>query len=142
MKRVFLGGTCANTTWRDELIPLLKENNIDYFNPVVKDWTPECQAIEEEEKNNKCNSHLYVITREMLGTYSIAEAVHSAHLTNFTDTPVNECIFCVLNEKGKEWKDYEIKSFNAIMKLIRNISFRNSVACYVNNMNDVLEKLL
>lgn len=32
-KRVFLGGTCNESTWRDELIKKLK---IDYFNPVVK----------------------------------------------------------------------------------------------------------
>jgi hypothetical protein len=30
--KVFLGGTCENTTWRKELIDNLK---VDYFNPVV-----------------------------------------------------------------------------------------------------------
>jgi hypothetical protein len=34
MNKVFLGGTCAETTWRDDLIPKLQ---IDYFNPVVED---------------------------------------------------------------------------------------------------------
>ena len=37
--KVFLGGTCNNSKWRDKLIPML---NIDYFNPVVDDWTEEC----------------------------------------------------------------------------------------------------
>jgi len=32
MNKVFLGGTCNESTWRDELIPMLE---IDYFNPVV-----------------------------------------------------------------------------------------------------------
>ena len=45
--KVFLGGTCNESTWRVELIPLLK---IDYFNPVVEDWTPECQAEEERQE--------------------------------------------------------------------------------------------
>ena len=45
--KVFLGGTCAGSTWRDELIPQLK---IDYFNPVVADWTPECRAEEIRQK--------------------------------------------------------------------------------------------
>lgn len=36
MKRVFLGGTCNDSTWRDNLIQQLE---IDYFNPVVPDWT-------------------------------------------------------------------------------------------------------
>ena len=64
MNRVFLGGTCADTTWRNELMPLLDEKHVDYFNPVVENWTPECQQIEEDEKNKKCNIHLYVITKE------------------------------------------------------------------------------
>ena len=38
MNRIFLGGTCAETTWRDELIEQLE---VDYFNPVVKNWTEE-----------------------------------------------------------------------------------------------------
>ncbi len=33
-KKVFLGGTCNGSLWRDALI---KKLNIDYFNPVVPD---------------------------------------------------------------------------------------------------------
>ena len=44
--RVFLGGTCANTTWRNELIPLLEKMGIDYFNPVVDDWTEDCHYVQ------------------------------------------------------------------------------------------------
>ena len=36
MKKVFLGGTCNDSLWREELI---KKLEIDYFNPVVDDWT-------------------------------------------------------------------------------------------------------
>ena len=46
-EKVFLGGTCNNSTWRDRLIPML---DVDYFNPVVKDWTPECQAEEIKQR--------------------------------------------------------------------------------------------
>ena len=41
-ERWFLGGTCAETTWRNELMPLLDDKGIEYFNPVVEDWTEEC----------------------------------------------------------------------------------------------------
>lgn len=40
--KIFLGGTCAGTTWRNELIPILDKFLIKYFNPVVDDWTPQC----------------------------------------------------------------------------------------------------
>lgn len=73
--RVFLGGTCNGSTWRDQLIPLLK---IDYFNPVVPDWTPECKARELEERST-CDYVLYVITPEMKAPYSIAEAVDDSN---------------------------------------------------------------
>ena len=46
-KKVFLGGTCAESTWREKLIPLLK---INYFNPVVDDWTEECYKEELRQR--------------------------------------------------------------------------------------------
>lgn len=73
--KVFLGGTCNGSTWRDELIPLLK---CDYFNPVVEDWTPECQ-VEEIAQRAEADVVLYVITKEMTGVYSIAEVVDDSN---------------------------------------------------------------
>ncbi|MBL1322217.1 MAG: hypothetical protein COA63_014340 [Methylophaga sp.] len=75
MTKVFLGGTCNNSTWRLELISMLQ---IDYFNPVVKDWTPECME-EELLQREECEICLYVITPDMIGTYSIAEVVDDSN---------------------------------------------------------------
>lgn len=107
--KVFLGGTCAETTWREDLIVMLKENNISYFNPVVEDWTEECIEIEENEKDNICNIHLYVITKEMKGVYSIAEIMASA-LTG------KNTIFVVIDDGFDEG---QIKSLSATAKLAR-----------------------
>lgn len=74
-KTVFLGGTCNGSTWRDELIPLLK---INYFNPVVENWTPECQEEEIRQREN-CDFCLYVITPEMTGAFAIAEIVDDSN---------------------------------------------------------------
>jgi len=65
-KKVFLGGTCNKSDWRDKLIPLL---DIKFFNPVVEDWTPECQD-EEIRQREECDFCLYVITPKMTGVYS------------------------------------------------------------------------
>jgi len=75
MKRVFLGGTCNSSTWREEIIEDLK---IDYFNPVVEDWTPECMK-EELKQRDKCDFCLYVITSDMTGVYSIAEVIDDSN---------------------------------------------------------------
>lgn len=69
MKKVFLGGTCNESEWRNYLIKLL---TIDYFNPVVDDWTEECMA-EERKQREICDYCLYTITPKMTGVYSIAE---------------------------------------------------------------------
>ena len=75
MNKIFLGGTCAETTWRNKLKDVIQ---VDFFDPVVEDWTQDCIEIENDQKNNKCNIHLFVITSDMEGVYSIAEAVQSS----------------------------------------------------------------
>jgi len=104
--KVFLGGTYAETKWREELIPMLK---IKYFNPIVKDWTPDAQKNEDKEKKI-CNIHYYYITSEMKGVFSIAEAMDSAFQKN------KICIFQV-NPKG--FDKSQLKSLYAVIKLIK-----------------------
>lgn len=74
--RIFLGGGCTSN-WRDILIPSLDYYEVDYFNPVVKEWSPECIEIEEEEKEYKCNIHFYYFDKTMKGMYSMAEMMKS-----------------------------------------------------------------
>lgn len=88
MKKVFLGGTCNESTWRNDLIKILK---IDYFNPVVDDWTEECYQ-EELRQREICDYCLYVITPRMTGVYSIAEVIDDSNKRP------NKTLFCVLEE--------------------------------------------
>jgi len=84
--KIFLGGTHSEYKWREELIPLLEEHKIAYFNPIVDDWTLAAQKEEIYQKLHCCDTHLYVITSEMTGVFSIAEAVESAMTKNQTTT--------------------------------------------------------
>ncbi len=104
--KVFLGGTCNGSTWREELKPLLKT---PYFDPIVDDWNAECVEIESQEKAVECNQHLYVITSKMTGTYSIAEAVESAH--NETKTT----FFCVIPGGFSEWQLKPLRQVGALI---------------------------
>lgn len=106
--RIFLGGTCNNTTWRDELI---KNIRCDYFNPVVEDWTPECQEIEKDEKENKCNIHLYVITSAMTGTFSIAEVV---------DSSLKKGKIAILHIMPQGFEGHALKSLYAVADMVRD----------------------
>ena len=73
--KVFLGGTCAGSKWRDELIPMLK---IDSYNPVVPDWNEECKAKERLERETS-DFVLYTITPKIHGVYSIAEVIDDSN---------------------------------------------------------------
>lgn len=138
MNRIFLGGTCAGSTWRDELIEGLKKYKCEWFNPVVKDWTPECQAIEEDEKNNKCNVHLYVITPEMQGVYSIAEIINSCWQAQVYGTKVNHVVFCVMGY----WNEKQLNSFRATLSLCQNIAPERFAGAIINNVSEIIEILI
>lgn len=123
--KVFLGGTCSKTKWRDELINLLE---IDYFNPVVKNWNNECQKEEERQKNFECDLQLYVITKEIRGVFSIAEVTEAA--INLGE----RCIFCVLDKN-----QFDVgmkKSLDAVINLVKKYK-----AKYFDNLYDVAEYL-
>lgn len=135
--KVFLGGTCAGTTWRDELIPMLEKEGIAYFNPVVKNWTPADQEKEEREKL-EAETHLYYITSAMKGVYSIAEIVDSFYQEY-------NVVFC-FNPEG--FDTAQIKSLKAVCKLLekRSEGFDfNSILhskCEVNSVEELFEQLI
>lgn len=109
--KVFLGGTCNESDWRERLIPLLK---IRYFNPVVEDWTEECFQREMEEKESS-DYQLFVITPLMTGVFSIAEVVDCS----------NKCpekaVFCFITEDGgKTFDEGQIKSLTKVGEMVEN----------------------
>lgn len=106
MNKVFLGGTYGDTSWRNILIPILK---INYFNPIVSNWTTECQKKEIFEKEKECNIHLYVITKEMKGVFSIAEAIESVHMNNKTT---------ILHIIPDGFNTNELKSLEAVLNMV------------------------
>jgi Nucleoside 2-deoxyribosyltransferase like len=109
-KKVFLGGTVNNSTWRDQLIPLLDQSKIAYFDPVIigRDWTLADQEKEMQEKQT-CDFMLYVITKEMLGFYAIAEVVDDSN------KKPSKTVFCYLEEG---FNDHQIKSLQATARLV------------------------
>ena len=108
--KVFLGGTCNGSRWRDELIPKLK---CDYFNPVVPDWTSECYE-EELRQRAECDFVLYVITSDMTGVYSIAEVVDDSNKRP------QKTIFCVLYDTFSSLEKAQVKSLKAVEKMVIN----------------------
>lgn len=106
--KVFLGGTCNGSKWRETLIPLLK---CDYFNPVVEDWTPECMD-EELRQRQTCEYNLYVITPYLTGLFSIAEVIDDSNKRP------KKTILCILEEDGKAiWSQAQFKSLSQVARM-------------------------
>ena len=108
--RIFLGGTCNGSKWRDWVIPHLHH---DFFNPVVEVW--DSKAILAEEKAKKeCDILLFVITPKMEGAFSIAEVVSFSHTDPF------KTVLCVLeDDDGVEWSAAQHKSMEQVVKLVK-----------------------
>lgn len=117
MKKIFLGGTCNNSTWREKLIPMLEKNHVKYFNPVVPDWTEEAMEREIYEREN-CDYCLYVITPKMKGCYSIAETVDDSNKRP------EKTLFCVIDHDTDDmgnlltFDSHEIKALDQVSKMI------------------------
>jgi len=112
MKTVFLGGTCNGSLWREQLLALLDPTMVSAFNPVVPNWTPECQAeeIRQRETSDIC---LYVITPKMTGVYSIAEVVDDSNKRP------SKTVFCFVENDGTaSFEKHQVKALNAVGKMV------------------------
>ncbi len=134
--KVFLGGTCNGSKWREKLIKMLK---LDYFNPVVDEWTDEC-IREEIRQREICDYCLYVITPLMTGFYSIAEVIDDSNKRN------DKTIFCFLNEdEDKKFTKEQIKSLNQVGRMVENnaaiwLKDLEEVASYLNGAEKIKKK--
>jgi hypothetical protein len=127
--KLFLGGTCNNSTWRDKLISML---TCTYFNPIVPDWNNEAYQ-EELRQRQSCDYCLYVITPKMTGVYSIAEVVDDSNKRP------ERTLFCILNNEDTcEFTEGQLKSLLAVQNMVKNNGARvfsslEDIAEFVNN---------
>lgn len=128
--RVFLGGTCNDSKWREQLMPMLDDIGFAYFNPVVPDWTPECQA-EELRQREECSIVLYVLTPKMSGVYSIAEVVDDSN-----KRPLKTVLCILSNDAPDSWTEGQARSMEAVAKLVKS----NRAAVFYN-LDSVVEHL-
>ena len=135
MKKVtiFLGGTCAKSTWREELEGKLDHERISTFNPVVPDWTPECQAEEDLHREND-DICLYVITPEGEGFYSFVE------VTDDSNKRPERTVLCVLESaNGTSFEGHVKKCALKTMKLVSKNGVKvfdnlDDLAMYLNSL--------
>lgn len=114
MKRVFLGGTCNGSTWRNRMMIYLHEKGMEYFNPVVDDWNDDAMKNELRERE-ACDFCLYVITPKMTGVYSIAEVVDDSN-----KRPEKTVLVLLRDDGAESFTDEQWKSLGAVAKMVKH----------------------
>ena len=111
MKKVFLGGTCNGSMWREDLI---KDLAIEYFQPAGEGWTPEMME-EEIRQRAECDFCLYVITPKMTGVYSIAEVVDDSNKRP------GKTIFCWLSsDEGIFFSTHQMTALEQVGQMVKD----------------------
>ena len=129
MKKVFLGGTCNGSKWRDGLI---KNLTINYFQPQQEGWTPEMME-EEIKQREECDFCLYVITPKMTGFYSVAEVVDDSNKRP------GKTIFSFINEdEGETFSEHQQTSLEQTAKMVNENGAKflktfEEIAHFLNN---------
>ena len=131
-KRVFLGGTCNDSTWRNGMMVYLHNLGLEYFNPVVDDWDDGAQAKEFYEREH-CDFCLYAITPKMLGVYSIAEVVDDSNKRP------NKTVLVLLRTDGADkFTEAQWKSLEMVARMVKRnggLVFNNLHAAAVEMAN-------
>lgn len=124
--KVFLGGTCKGTDWRETVKEQLRCN---YFDPHIKDgeWTDEHYKEEMDERKLICTHTLYVITPASSGFYAIAELIEDS-----IQRPDNTLV-CFLNEGEVKWDETQLSSIDKVLKMVKQ---------YHNNIYSDLDEVI
>lgn len=139
--KVFLGGTCNESNWRDTIIPLLEEADCFYFDPVVVNWDEKAKAIERKERKT-CDFCLYTITPRMKGVYSIAEVIDDSNKRP------KKTLFCISkydkDDNGKliSFDEQELYSLNEVAKMVERNGGKsfNTLQAVVDYLNEEHKK--
>ena len=111
--KVFLGGTCGDSTWRSELIPMLRER-VEFFNPQLPPgaWNEEAQKVEDFHRQTD-DIMVYVVTPEAEGFYSFVE------VTDDSNKRPETTVFVVLTEaNGKTFDKHWLKCVKKTLALV------------------------
>jgi hypothetical protein len=141
MNTVFLGGTCGNNNWREDIFIDLGDRGVDasgLFNPVVADWNEEAQANEERHKVEDDYLLFFLSNPEQQGnplsTYSLVEATMALY-----DRP-DKTVVCFDHEaiEGAQFQ----KAFNQSEKVLRARFPEANILSSYDDLLDWLESVL
>lgn len=132
--RVFLGGTNSEDNWKEKIIAALEKRGFEYYNPEESEEDIETKNLIKDEN---CDSHLYVLTPELKGVYSIAEIINSSW--EVREHNFGSCIVGIMGSK-EEWGEEMWESLESMIKMIKKIGCE-SPKIVIKNITDPRELL-
>ena len=108
--KVFLGGTCNGSDWRNLIIPML---SVEFFNPTVKTWPLE--GMEEKiPQRELCDIYLCFIVPSMDDSlYPIAEVIDDSN-----KRPQKTVFVCIREDEGWKFTYSQWKSLSAVAQMV------------------------
>lgn len=107
---VYMGGTCGDSDWREELKRI---DGFDWFDPIVPVWDEEAYKNEVAHRKND-DILLYVVTPKMKGVYSIAEVIDDSNKRP------SRVVFSFLEEDGDaKFEGHMLKSIEAVARMVQ-----------------------
>lgn len=112
-----LGGVCGNSNWREKFCKMIDTGLVTCFNPVKNNgWKWDLNAkIEKQNRVNKSDFLVFVITPELSGYSSIASAV------DYSNKMPKKVLFCALQEdNGKHFTSHQKESLKTVIDIIKD----------------------
>ena len=88
--------------------------DIEYFDPVVDDWTEDCMRREIQERR-VCDFCLYTITPGMTGVYSVAEVVDDSN-----KKPSRTVLVLLRDDGSQRFSDGQWESLEAVARMVKS----------------------
>ncbi|XP_038045768.1 uncharacterized protein LOC119720226 isoform X2 [Patiria miniata] len=137
---VFLGGTCLDTTWREEIaIPCLERHGLSYFNPKVADWSMSNIALEAIAKDTSLYL-LFVISATSRGIASMIEVAHYVGQGR-------KVVLCIQHMKhglcvyGEKLTERAITDYNRARSYLADLTERRGLALY-DDIQETIDALV
>lgn len=111
-KRIYLGGTCNESNWKNRLISYLDKDTFSWFDPVVDDWDGEARTNELCERA-MCDFCVCTITPKMTGCYAVAEVVDDSN-----KRPEKTVFVLLKSDDGFHFTEGQRRSFAAVANIV------------------------
>lgn len=110
--KVFLDGTENGSKWRQQLIPNLEKNDIEFFDPTIQARSKRSYQ-EELDQKKQSDFHLYLITPKMDDFENISELIEDSN-----KNPQKTLFLFMEADENDAFNTHQIKSLKRVGEMV------------------------